>query len=111
MAYSGSTALSSVANPPVRMAVGIGSTKGSSLMVGNSRQWWSYNSTNLTTDLVAANFFTDGYTLGMRPGDIVMGVQYTSEGSSYIGFQGVITSASTAGARMSTGSLISSTFN
>lgn len=72
---------------------------------------WYYASTNLTTDLTASNFFSDGWTRGMRAGDLVMGQQFSSQGSSVQTFFGSIASASTAGASFSTGSLITSTFS
>ena len=71
---------------------------------------WFYASTNLTTDLVAANFFSDGWTRGMRAGDIVQGAQFSSAGSTVTTFLGAIVSASTSGCALSTGSLITSTF-
>lgn len=118
MAYSGSTASSSVANPPRRLIDGIMSFPGSTGLTttpdapgGQGGGLWYYSSTNLTTDLVAAGFFSDGKNLGMRPGDMVMGVQFSSAGSSVTTFQGAIVSISTAGAAsLSTGSLITSTF-
>lgn len=130
MSYFGSTQSSSLANPP-RLVIGpmatnpaqVGSTmflstQGSTAANnantpgggGVGGQLWYYASTNLTTDLVAANFFTDAFYLGMRPGDMVMGVQFTSAGSSVVTFQGALGSVSTAGANVSTGSLITSTF-
>lgn len=127
MSYFGTTASSSVSNPP-RQLVGpfaanapvagstaFLSTQGSTAAYANAPggaggSLWVYNSTNLTTDLVAANFFSDGFYLGMKPGDIVMGSQFTSAGSSVITFQGSIVSVSTAGASLSTGSLMTSTF-
>lgn len=129
MAYSGTTAASSVANPPrlltAPMAVNpalAGSTnflttQGSTYANnanapggGGGNLWW-YASTNLTTDLVASNFFSDGFYLGMRAGDMVMGAQYSSLGSTVTSFLGAITSVTTAGASLSTGSLMTSTFN
>lgn len=109
MAYSGTTA--ATPNPPVLVASGLGIGRGSSALTGQNKQVWLYNSTNLTTDIVAANFFSDGWYLGMRPGDIVMGTQYTSAGSSVLSFLGSISSASTAGAAFTTGSLMTSTFS
>lgn len=107
MAYSGSTA--ATPNPPQCISQPL--TRGSSALTGNKSQLWLYQSTNLTTDLTAAGFFSDGYTLGMRPGDVVMGSQYTSAGSSVITFQGSIASVTTGGAAsLSTGSLMTSTF-
>lgn len=106
-AYSGSTASSSLANPPAAVSQPL--TRGSTTYGANKPSLWLYQSTNLTTDLVAANFFTDGYYLGMRPGDIVIGTQYTSLGSSAISFLGSISAVTTSGALFTTGSLMTST--
>jgi hypothetical protein len=128
MAYFGTTAGSSVANPPRQLvapfamnqaAPGVTSylsTQGSGASYANAPGGgggglWFYSSTNLTTDLTVANFFSDGFYLGMRPGDVVMGNQFTSAGSSLITFTGSINSVSTSGCALSTGSLITSTFN
>lgn len=120
MAYSGATAASSVANPPRCIAGGAlygvaGDTTGLSTSPdapnNQGGSLWFYASTNLTTDIVASNFFSDGYYLGMRPGDCVMGVQFSSAGSSVETFLGAITGVSTDGASLSTGSVITSTFN
>lgn len=108
MAYAGTTA--ATPNPPILIASGLGIGRGSSILTGGNKQVWMYNSTNLTTDLTAANFFSDGWYLGMRPGDIVIGCQYTSAGSSVVSFVGIISSASTAGAALSTSGLMTSTF-
>lgn len=108
MAYSGSTA--ATPNPPVLIASGLGIGRGSSALTGQNKQLWLYNSTNLTTDISAASFFTDAWYLGMRPGDIVMGTQYTSAGSSVISFLGSLSAVTTAGGTLSTGGLMTSTF-
>ena len=117
MAYSGSTASSSLQNPPAAIVHGImaaqAHTSQLSTSVPGGKQGgrvWFYSSTNLTTDIVAANFFSDGYYLGMQAGDVVIGNQYSSLGSSVQTFIGTITSVTTSGAAMSTGSLITSTF-
>ena len=109
MAYSGATAASSVANPPQCISQPL--TRGTSALTGNKPQLWLYSSTNLTTDLTGANFFTDAWYLGMRPGDIINGTQYTSAGSSVISYQGSIGAVTTAGAALSTGGTMTSTFN
>lgn len=130
MAYFGSTQLSSVANPPRQLIGAMGvqpaqagstqflTTQGSSAtntpygaVGGGGANLWYYSSTNLTTDLTGANFFTDGFYLGMKAGDAVMGVQFTSAGSSGVTFLGTVTSVTTAGCALSTGSLMTSTFN
>jgi hypothetical protein len=109
MAYFGATAASSVMNPPQCISQPL--TRGSSALTGNKPQVWLYSSTNATTDMTASNFFSDAWYLGMRPGDIVQGTQYTSAGSSVISFQGSIAAVTTAGAALSTGGTMTSTFN
>jgi len=120
MAYSGSTAATSVANPPrmvlaasMSMVVGTtGLTTTPAAPGGQGGALWYYSSTNLTTDLTASGFFSDGKALGMRPGDLVMGVQFSSAGSTVTSFYGAIVSVSTAGAAsFTTGSLMTSTFS
>lgn len=128
MAYFGSTQLSSIANPPRQLIAPMAvnpaiagstqflSTQGSTAANnpngpgGGGCSLWGYSSTNLTTDLTAANFFSDGFYLGMKAGDLIQGNQFTSLGSSVITFHGSIVSVSTAGASLSTGSLLTSTF-
>ncbi len=127
MAYFGTTQLSSVANPARQLVAPfatnpalVGSTmflttQGSTASNnpnapgGAGGGLWFYASTNLTTDITATNFFSDGFYLGMRAGDVVIGAQFSSLGSTVQSFLGVIVSVSTAGASLSTGSLISST--
>jgi hypothetical protein len=127
MAYFGSTQASSIANPPRQLVAPFAtnpvisgstqflSTQGSTAANnanapgGGGGGLWFYASTNLTTDLTAANFFSDGFYIGMRAGDIVQGAQFSSLGSSVTTFVGAIVSVSTAGASLSTGSLITST--
>lgn len=119
MAYSGSTAATTIANPPRRIAGGLATPPQSTGLTtaptaGPGAQGgsiWYYCSTNATTDLTASAFFTDGWYLGMRPGDLVLGAQFTSAASSVVTFWGAVASASTAGASLSTGSLVTSTFN
>lgn len=129
MSYFGTTQSSSVANPPRQLIAPFAanpalagsteflSTQGSTAANnpnapgGGGGGVWFYSSTNLTTDLTAANFFSDGFYLGMRAGDMVIGNQFSSLGSSVTTFQGSIVSVSTAGASLSTGSLLTSTFS
>lgn len=121
MAYFGSTELSSVQNPPQL----IGASAGARTILGTSNmtawssgvtraggmQTWRYISTNLTTDVVVAGFFTDGQRLGMQIGDVLVGIQYSSAGSSFISYMGVLTTTnSSAGWNLSTGGTITSTF-
>ena len=118
MAYSGSTAGSTLANPPrLVIAAGIAQTPQTTGLStapaaanGQGGGLWYYSSTNLTTDITASNFFSDGFYIGMRPGDVVMGAQFSSAGSTVTTFMGAITGVSTSGASLSTGSLMTSTF-
>lgn len=118
MAYSGTTAASSVSNPP-RLLVGrlggVPNTTGLSTSNPNQASQggnlWYYGSTNLSTDLNASStFFSDGWVLGMRAGDIVLVNQYTSAGSSIINGVWTVQFASTAGCGFSTGGNMTSTF-
>ena len=129
MSYYGSTQSSSIANPPRQLVAPFAqnaalagsteylSTQGSTAANnanapgGGGGGLWFYSSTNATTDITASNFFSDGFYLGMRAGDVVIGNQFSSLGSSVTTFTGSIVSVSTAGASLSTGTLITSTFN
>lgn len=129
MSYFGTTQASSIANPPRQLIAPFATNQaiaGSTQFLtpqgstaannpngpgGGGGGLWFYSSTNLTTDLVAANFFSDGFYIGMRAGDCVMGNQFSSLGSSVTTFVGSVASVSTAGASLSTGSLMTSTFN
>lgn len=114
MAYSGTTAASSVANPPNLIASSLGGrlTAGSSATVGSGGNVWLYSSTNLTTDMTVASFFSEAFYIGMKQGDIVLGAQASSAGSTtQIAFVGVLGAVTTAGAALSTGGTMTSTFS
>ena len=114
MAYSGTTAASSVANPPNQIARVVGGrlSASSSASAGGGGGLWLYNSTNLTTDMTASNFFTEAYYIGMKQGDLVMGTQASSAGSTtQIAFVAALGAVTTAGAALSTGGTMTSTFS
>lgn len=52
----------STANPPIQTVQGI----------GTAPSIWMYNSTDVHTDVDAANYFSNGSDLGMKVGDVVM---------------------------------------
>lgn len=117
MSYSGATAASSVANPPRLLIGGFAQTPGTTGLTTapsapNSQggNLWYYASTNTSTQLQDSNFFSDGKNLGMKPGDVVFGVSFTSAGSTVNLSVGVIVGVSTDGASMSTGSVMTSSF-
>lgn len=109
MTYSGATAASSLANPPMRIAGGLGGVSEQSTATGGGRGVWLYNSSHQTTgEMMGSNFFTDAYYLGMKQGDLIMGAICT--GSSVSVYLAVIGAVTTAGAALaSSGGILSST--
>lgn len=121
MAYSGSTAASSVANPPICiLPMGItptnnasGNVLGSSLQTttafSGGVQLWRYTSSDASTLAQGAGYFTDGLSLGMRNGDIIFIVAQTSLGTSPTMSIGVLmTTNSTAGFNVASAGAIAS---
>ncbi len=78
-AYVGTTAASSVANPPIELMNSLGG-QGNRPLAGSAL--WYYNSSNSSTEFTTSNFFTDGYYLGMKAGDVVICVYTASAGST-----------------------------
>ena len=130
MAYQGTTAASSVSNPPVLLMgthaaidqriPGTGTT-GSTIFMNNAYkastavysegrafggQFWGYWSTDNTTAIASSGYFTDAGPLGMRPGDVIMAVGTTGGTGTVVTRFLTIQNISTSGAAaMSTGSL------
>lgn len=90
-------AYSSTVNHPVQITSRAPST-GSAM--------WSYHSTHGATEILAAGFFSDGLTLGMKFGDVVMSVQAVVGSSCSITFAPVVSVTST-GATVASGALTS----
>lgn len=108
MAYSGSTAASSVANPPLRIGGSLGGSLNHTSTLGTGGSLWLYASTNSSTQLTDTNFFTDAYYLGMKQGDLVMFSGSTGS-SAFVGL-GILGAVTTSGAALaSTGGIVSST--
>jgi hypothetical protein len=121
MAYLGTTAASSVSNPPVLIygnraidprIPGTGTT-GSTIFMNNAYggststyqegkefggQFWGYWSTDNTTAIAGAGYFTDFGQLGGRPGDVIMTVGTTGGSGTVITRFLTVASISTAGA-------------
>lgn len=117
MAYNGSTAASSVANPPRCVAAPMVTqiSRGSSSLQGGTHNGfgggvWAYVSTDIVGTVAGSSYFSDGYTLGMRPGDFVLGGYHSTAGTSVEVFIGIVTEVSSAsgGATMRAGTLASS---
>ena len=108
MSYSGATAASSVANPPIQIARAIGGGLNTLSTAGTGGGLWMYNSSHSSTQLTDTAFFSDAYYLGMKQGDIVM--YCGSTGSSGAVGMGILGAVTTAGAALaSTGGIVSST--
>jgi hypothetical protein len=75
-------------------------------------QLWIYNTSDLSSQLCTAGYFTDGKALGMGLGDIIQGVCWTTQSSTgCVTFMGALfTTNSTAGWNLSTDTMITSTF-
>lgn len=94
MAYKGSTELSSVANPPRCLTAGMWGVRSTTVLPSSvgGQNLWLYNTTESCTDLVTTGFFTDGKTLGMKEGDLIMGTFTTGTTvSAYMGVIGAVT--------------------
>jgi len=122
MSYSGSTAGSTLANPPMLISSGmskIALNNGSTINgtgKGSGAQLWIYTSTNSATEASSGTnsgqFFSDAYYLGMKNGDVIIMVGATAATTVGIAIgvvQGITSTG--AGGYVSTGSQISSTFN
>lgn len=108
MAYLGSTAASSVANPP-RCYQPMDIARTVSTQLGG--RVWAYACTESnSTAAFVANFFTDAKLIGMREGDIVIYAHRNSTAatSSIVGM-GVLGAVTTDGACLTTFSFMTST--
>ena len=125
MAYSGTTAATSARNLPVLLVRGLGtqtSTAAALLFSTASTSYdkvtggtglWVYQSSDPTTTIVGTlNYFTDGLQLGMKNGDVIICQAATSGGSTagfLMGMACLVTTDSTNGFGVATGSLMLST--
>lgn len=112
MAYNGTTAGSSISNPPIRIAGGVGGPNQQSTGTGGGRSVWLYSSSNGSTELISSTYISDGKLLGFQNGDLLIGVHAT--GSSIGISMGVIGFVSSIGSTvyscgvLSTGGQLSS---
>ena len=111
MAYKGSTELSSVANPPIKIAGGFGGgTNVGSTTTPIGVSLWFHGTTDTSTGPFVANYFTDGKALGMKQGDVmIVSALNSTVSSSQVLYIGIVGAVSTAGTQLSTFSFISST--
>lgn len=114
MAYSGTTALSSVQNIPKLVSEGpfVAQTATTGISTASTRpvgaqggRIWTYLSTDATATVLTSGYFVDAYKLGIQPGDIMMIISHTTAGSSNtLNITVVNEVGSTAGAALSTAS-------
>ena len=120
MAYSGTTAASSLRNPPIKIAGGIAptlNTRGlvvgtTSLVSGGGNSLWIYSSTDTQANILADTaYFTDGHELGMRNGDWLLNSYASTVASTTVsgGLALLGSTNSTAGYTIMTAALITST--
>jgi hypothetical protein len=71
---------------------------------------WAYVSTELAGTVAGSSYFTDGFKLGMRPGDFLLGGYHSTAGTSVEVYLGIVTEVSSAsgGATVRVGTLASS---
>lgn len=114
MAYSGTTAASSVQNPPILLIRALsqvtnatGNVVGTTTVnaannVGGGCGIWYYQSTDYTSNIVNVvtnPYFTDGYQLGMRNGDVIFiaGASSANSTTVFISMAVLCTTNSTGG--------------
>lgn len=111
MAYSGSTELSSAANPPRCVsAANIWGQRSTSVISSSKvrgQGLWMYATTDGSTELAGSNYFTDAYYIGMKEGDVLIATICTGT-SAYVAM-GIIGPVTTAGANFPSTNYLSST--
>ena len=120
MAYLGSTQASSIANPPMQVTAIMGASRdvviaGSTIFAFNNYkasstntyvegrsfggQQWVYYTTDVSTAVINAGYFTDAGALGMRPFDEVTIIACgTTNSTASLMRKTYVTSITTAGA-------------
>jgi hypothetical protein len=112
MSYSGTTAATSAAFPPVILAAAMGGGRSGSTTTPVGSKLWLFSTTDTSTGPFTAGYFTDGYELGMKQGDVVIvAAQSSTVASSGTLYLGMVSSVSSTGGgtQLSTFSFISST--
>ncbi|MDX1742934.1 MAG: hypothetical protein R3186_04990 [Ruegeria sp.] len=87
----------STSNPPVCM----------SQTIGGTFNLWVYKSTDAPADVDASGYFTDGWDLGMRAGDVVFVID--TDATPIAGQIHLVTSATSTAVDLSDGTAITAT--
>lgn len=113
MAYKGTTQATSLQNPPIRIGGGLGGqTRVGSTTTPIGNGLWFYGTTDTSTGPFTAGYFSDGYELGMKQGDVmIVSALNSTVSSSQPLYLGIVSSVSSTGGgtQLSTFSFISST--
>ena len=112
MAYSGTTAASSAQFPPQVIAQGAGAGRSGSTTTPIGNKLWFFGTTDTSTGPFVSGYFTDGYELCMKQGDVmIVAAQTSTVASSQTLYLGIVSSVSSTGGgtQLSTFSFISST--
>lgn len=117
MSYSGTTAASSLQNPPIKIGGGVGggtrfqTSAANAAGIGGNGLWF-YGTTDVSSTLFASGAIADGYELGMKTGDVVIISCFistvTSSGTLTMGIVSSVSSTG-GGTQLSSGSFMSST--
>lgn len=100
LTYFGATVASTDQNPPIVIAQSMtGSIPNSVALTGG--KVWFYSSTNTVAELNGTDAFDDGYELGMRSGDLCLGIFSTAASLLPIAFMAAVI-GTTLGASLST---------
>jgi len=96
MTYYGTTASSSLANPPIGIPLAMGSNSNG---IGG-RTMWIYASADSAATVAGSSYFSDGDALGMKVGDPMICILVSSAGTTssvpYLGAVGAVTSGGAA---------------
>lgn len=108
LTYNGATAGSTLANPPVILDSVIGGQLPNSPGLLGAKVWF-ITSTNAATDFSGTlNAINDGIALGVKAGDVLIGVTATAGSTSPILYLGVfVSSAASTGVALSSNVLTS----
>lgn len=98
-------------NPPINVIAHLGGLAANSTSIYNRAVGlWLYKTSDGTTNLSDAGYFTNGNQLGMRRGDLMAGICCSTESSTgaMIAFGVLVSSNTTAGFQLSTDSRLTS---
>lgn len=94
----------STANRPYQIVAAVGGGFGATIVNGVAGSSdcggnvWAYRSSDAVGTVMASNYFTDGFKLGMRKGDFVFVTQYSTALAVSAGGIGIVTTVNASSA-------------